>query len=93
MYEEEWRNLPFRYDVGWYFSIAENGYGFSLDNSQQPIVFFPAFPLAVRTLALTAVTIGCFRQRPLWQAPPGNASPSRITGPEVTTVRTCAHSW
>jgi hypothetical protein len=52
MYEEEWRNLPFRYDVGWYFSIAENGYGFSLDNSQQPIVFFPAFPLAVRTLTL-----------------------------------------
>jgi hypothetical protein len=50
MYEEEWRNLPFRYDVGWYLSIAENGYGFSLDNSQQPIVFFPAFPLAVRTL-------------------------------------------
>lgn len=52
MYEEEWRNLPFRYDVGWYFSIAEHGYGFSLDNSQQSIVFFPAFPLAVRTLAL-----------------------------------------
>jgi len=52
MYEEEWRNLPFRYDVGWYFAIAENGYGFSPDNSQQSIVFFPAFPLAVRTLTL-----------------------------------------
>lgn len=51
MYEEEWRNLPFRYDVGWYFSIAEHGYGFSPSDQQQPIVFFPAFPLAVRAVA------------------------------------------
>ena len=51
MYVEEWRNLPFRYDVGWYFAIAENGYGWSHDSGQQSIVFFPAFPLAVRGLA------------------------------------------
>jgi hypothetical protein len=52
MYEAEWRNLPFRYDVGWYFSIVENGYAWAPDGGQQSIVFFPAFPLAVRALTL-----------------------------------------
>jgi hypothetical protein len=50
MYADEWRNLPFRYDVGWYFSIAENGYGWTPTEGQHSIVFFPAFPLAVRAL-------------------------------------------
>ena len=35
MYEDEWRNLPFRYDVGWYFSTVESGTGFPLGSNQQ----------------------------------------------------------
>ena len=52
MYEDEWRNLPFRYDVGWYFSIAEEGYGWKPERGQQSIVFFPGFPLSIRALTV-----------------------------------------
>jgi hypothetical protein len=47
--------LPLRWDAGWYLQIAERGYQYSYqtgDVGQQNIVFFPAFPLTVRVVAL-----------------------------------------
>jgi hypothetical protein len=42
-------NLPHRYDVGWYLSIARNGYRWNpADTGQQSVAFFPGFPMAVR---------------------------------------------
>jgi hypothetical protein len=42
-------NLPARFDAGWYGGIAVDGYYFQHRyDVQQNIVFFPAFPLAMR---------------------------------------------
>lgn len=50
--ENEFGNLPARWDVGWYLGIAVDGYNFSevakATNQQQDIVFFPALPLLMR---------------------------------------------
>lgn len=50
--DNEFGNLPARWDVGWYLSIALDGYsyseGMSAAGNQQNIVFFPAFPLLMR---------------------------------------------
>jgi hypothetical protein len=44
-------NLPIRFDGGWYFGIAADGYQYRADappDLQQNIVFFPAYPIVVR---------------------------------------------
>ena len=50
--ENEFGNLPARWDVGWYLGIAVDGYSFShvakANGQQQDIVFFPALPLLMR---------------------------------------------
>jgi hypothetical protein len=44
-------NLPLRWDAGWYLGIAANGYGRRANaEGQQNIVFFPAYPMAVRAV-------------------------------------------
>src|SRR3954470_20158920 len=49
MFTSEFWNLPFRYDVGWYYAIATSGYHWDGPNAgQQSIVFFPALPWVVR---------------------------------------------
>jgi hypothetical protein len=51
LYDNELMNLPFRYDAGWYFEIASEGYRWNpSDPGQQTIAFFPAYPLAARAL-------------------------------------------
>lgn len=53
--DNELLNLPYRYDVGWYLSIARAGYQWDpASTGQQSIAFFPGFPLAVR--AVSAIT-------------------------------------
>ena len=54
-YDNELMNLPLRWDAGWYLQIAENGYRYIPEGgseAQQNIVFFPAYPLVTRTIAL-----------------------------------------
>jgi hypothetical protein len=52
--ENEFGNLPARWDVGWYLTIAVDGYSFSdaakENRQQQDIVFFPALPLLMRVV-------------------------------------------
>jgi hypothetical protein len=56
-FENELLNLPNRWDAGWYLQIANPGTGYLYDNRggadiQQNIVFWPAYPLTVRVVAL-----------------------------------------
>lgn len=46
----EFFNLPARFDAGWYLGIATQGYRWDPDNTtgQQSIVFFPAYPMLMR---------------------------------------------
>ena len=50
LFENEFFNLQIRWDTGWYFGIALDGYSYVPNRplDQQNIVFFPAFPLAMR---------------------------------------------
>jgi hypothetical protein len=50
--ENEVVNLQGRWDASWYMNIATEGYRFRAGDAtaQQNIVFFPAFPLALRTV-------------------------------------------
>ena len=47
------RNLPARWDATWYMEIARVGYHdpFRRPEAQQPVVFFPLYPMLLRTLA------------------------------------------
>ena len=54
-YDNELLNLPLRWDAGWYLQIAENGYSYIPEagaEAQQNIVFFPAYPMVTRVVAL-----------------------------------------
>ena len=54
-YDNELLNLPLRWDAGWYLQIAENGYRYipgAGAEAQQNIVFFPAYPMVTRVVAL-----------------------------------------
>lgn len=54
-FDNELFNLPLRWDAGWYLQIAIRGYTYVHETGatgQQNIVFFPAFPLAVRVVSL-----------------------------------------
>jgi hypothetical protein len=50
IYENEWLNLPARWDAGWYLSIAAEGYRWEPERltEQQNIAFFPAYPMLMR---------------------------------------------
>jgi hypothetical protein len=55
-FSSELMNLPLRWDAGWYLQIATGGYEFlrrAPHDFQQNVVFFPAFPMIVRAVALT----------------------------------------
>src|SRR5688500_1388786 len=52
--EDPLRDLPARWDATWYMDIARDGYRFDSrlgPGEQQPIVFFPLYPMLMRTLA------------------------------------------
>jgi mannosyltransferase PIG-V len=54
-YDNELMNLPHRWDSNWYLGIAEKGYRYDAtlgSQGQQNIVFFPAFPVTTRVVAL-----------------------------------------
>lgn len=53
-FDNELRNLPSRFDARWYLQIATSGYSFdshAAADVQQNVVFFPAFPMAIRAAA------------------------------------------
>src|SRR5262249_7441253 len=53
-FDSELLNLPYRWDAGWYVGIAMKGYEYDAGYGplrMQRIVFFPAFPMAIRLLA------------------------------------------
>ena len=53
--DNELFNLPLRWDAGWYLQIAENGYDYIPEagaDAQQNIVFFPAYPMVTRAVAM-----------------------------------------
>jgi len=50
-FDNELMNLPVRWDAGWYLDIATGGYRYTPDDpkAQQNVVFFPAYPMLIRT--------------------------------------------
>jgi hypothetical protein len=55
IYNNEFLDLPARWDTGWYLGIATEGYRYLANaraDFQQNIAFFPAFPMAVRYLSV-----------------------------------------
>ena len=53
-FDSELRNLPSRFDARWYLQIATDGYHYDAQapsTVQQNIVFFPAYPMAIRAVA------------------------------------------
>jgi hypothetical protein len=58
-------NLPARYDAGWYVGIALGGYYFQgRFDRQQNIVFFPAYPFAMRVVGYL---VGAFEGGVPWE--------------------------
>ncbi len=41
-----------RWDTGWYYSIARSGYFYNGPDQQSSVAFFPAYPFAMRVVAL-----------------------------------------
>ena len=63
IYDNDFLDLPARWDTGWYLGIAMEGYRFNPNaraDYQQNIAFFPAFPMSVRYLS---TVLG---RQPLW---------------------------
>jgi hypothetical protein len=54
VYENEFLNLPARWDTGWYMDVATDGYKWMPARSsvQQNIAFFPMYPMLMRYGAL-----------------------------------------
>lgn len=54
IHENDFLNMPARWDTGWYMGIAERGYEWQPANAtgMQNIAFFPAFPLLMRYVSL-----------------------------------------
>lgn len=46
--DNQFMNLPARWDSGWYLVIATDGYRYSASGGQQSIAFMPAFPVLMR---------------------------------------------
>ena len=51
-FDNEFLNLPVRWDAGWYLDIVTNGYRYAAGDEtvQQNIVFFPAYPMLTRVV-------------------------------------------
>jgi hypothetical protein len=51
-FNNELLNLPVRWDAGWYLQIVTDGYRYAAGDTavQQNIVFFPAYPMLMRTV-------------------------------------------
>lgn len=63
IYNNDFLDLPARWDTGWYLTIATEGYRYFAEaraDFQQNIAFFPAFPMATRYLS---VLLG---RQPVW---------------------------
>jgi len=63
IYNNDLLDLPARWDAGWYLGIATEGYSYtpdSLRQYQQNIAFFPAYPMAIRSLSVL------FGRQALW---------------------------
>jgi hypothetical protein len=63
IYDNDFLDLPARWDTGWYLGIANVGYQYlptAEEDHQQNIAFFPAYPLAMRYLSAV------FGRQPLW---------------------------
>lgn len=63
IYNNDFLDLPARWDTGWYLGIATDGYRYNprlRSDYQQNIAFFPAFPMAMRYLS---VPLG---RQPVW---------------------------
>jgi hypothetical protein len=54
LYQNEFLNLPARWDTGWYIGVAAEGYRWDPNRlgEQQNIAFFPAYPLLMRYVSL-----------------------------------------
>ena len=54
LYQNEFANLPARWDTGWYLGIASSGYDWHAPSAgrQQNIAFFPAYPMLMRYASL-----------------------------------------
>jgi hypothetical protein len=55
IYNNEFLDLPARWDTGWYLGIATEGYSYVPDSAQkyqQNIAFFPAYPMSIRYLSV-----------------------------------------
>lgn len=50
--DQGWLEGFARWDSGWYFHIAENGYFYNGPDKQSAVAFFPAYPTAMRSVAL-----------------------------------------
>ena len=63
IYDNDFLDLPARWDTGWYLGIANVGYQYlptAEEDHQQNIAFFPAYPMAMRYLSAV------FGRQPLW---------------------------
>lgn len=55
IYQNDFLDLPMRWDTGWYLSIVTDGYDWTAERSQrvqQNITFFPAYPMLIRGLSV-----------------------------------------
>lgn len=55
LYDNDFLDLPARYDAGWYLGIATEGYRYNPElrpDYPQNIAFFPAYPMAIRYLSV-----------------------------------------
>ena len=69
-----WCRYLLRFDTGWYLRIAREGYSYNgNDLIEQPVVFYPLYPLLSRTIA--ALCQSGLKGRYLRSAP----TPSRAT--------------
>jgi hypothetical protein len=64
---DEFKNLPAKWDSGWYLQIARDGYNWDPDvHAQQSLVFFPAYPLVTRAAAFLIWRQDLTAARYLW---------------------------
>ena len=56
VYNNDFLDMPARWDTGWYMGIATNGYSFdpAASGTMQNIAFFPMYPMLMRYLGLFA---------------------------------------
>jgi hypothetical protein len=60
-----WFDAWYRYDSGWYWDIAQNGYWYT-PGIQSPIAFFPAYPMTVRLVSTMLPDVQVAAQLVTW---------------------------